>query len=177
MDMSKFEQNTVDGRDWGREALIRRLGALAKQRREELGIGRVPFASASSIGSDATVRNFEFGKHLPTGTTLRKLERALGWRTGSIDEVMSSKDRRASTVSMSDLDEEPTVSAAGRSLASVPTAELLQEVIARLSALQAGLGGSPEYRTLYGLAAQGHIPEHLEDDEEDEDGDEPEGER
>jgi len=170
--MSKNESNTVDqGRDWGREALIKRIGALVKQRREELGLGRVPFAEAAGLGSDATIRDFEFGRHLPTGRTLRKIEKALGWRTGSIDEVMQAKDRRASTVTMGDLDEEPTVSAVGRPLASIPTSELLQEVITRLTALQAGLGAPAEYSALYGLAAQGHIPEHLEDDEEHEDDD------
>jgi transcriptional regulator with XRE-family HTH domain len=126
----------ADGRDWGREALIRRLGELAKQRREGLGIGRVAFASAAGIGSDATIRDFEFGRHLPMGLTLRKLEKALGWRTGSIDEVLSSKDRRASTVTAADLEvSRPPLASP---LASVPTAELLQELMVRLSALHDG---------------------------------------
>jgi transcriptional regulator with XRE-family HTH domain len=164
-DMSNEQQDTVDsGPGWGREALIRRLGALAKQRREEKGMGRVPFAAAAEIGSDATIRDFEFGRHLPTGTTLRKLERALGWRIGSIDEIMEQPDLRASTVTMADLDEEATVSALGRPLSTVPTQELLAEVILRLTALQAGLGAPAAYQDLYGLAAMGHIPEHLEDE-------------
>lgn len=165
--MSTNEHNTVEqGRDWGREALIRRLGALVKQRREEMGLGRVPFAEAAGMGSDATIRDFEFGRHLPTGRTLRKIEKALGWRSGSIDEVMQAKDRRASAVTMGDLDEEPTVSAVGRPLATVPTAELLQEVITRITSLQAGLGAPAAYQDLYGLAANAHIPEHLEEEEE-----------
>jgi hypothetical protein len=54
----------------------------------------------------------------------------------------------------------------GRPLATVPTTELLQEVITRLTALQAGLGAPSAYSDLYGLAAMGHIPEHLEEDED-----------
>jgi len=172
--MSKNESNTVErdqGRDFGREALVKRLGQLVKQRREELGMGRVPFAESAGIGSDATIRDFEFGRHLPSGTTLRKLEKALGWRVGSIDEVMRTPNRRASSVTMADLDVEPTVSAVGRPLSTIPTSELLQEVINRLTALQAGLGAPAEYAALYGLAAQGHIPEHLEEDEEQRDDD------
>jgi transcriptional regulator with XRE-family HTH domain len=165
--MSNQEQDTVDsGPGWGREALIRRLGALAKQRREEKGMGRVPFAAAAEIGSDATIRDFEFGRHLPTGTTLRKLERALGWRIGSIDEIMEQPNLRASTVTMDDLDIEPADTALGRPLSTVPTQDLLAEVIVRLTQLQAGLGATSAYTDLYGLAAMGHIPEHLEEEED-----------
>jgi hypothetical protein len=164
--MEISENKADEGRDWGRAALIKRLGVLAKQRREVIGMGRVPFAAAAGVGSDATVRDFEFGKHLPNGTTLRKLEKALGWRLGSIDEVMASKDRRASTVTMEDLGEARSLSAEGRPLASVPTVELLEELIARLHELRSGLGVSPEYRDLFGVANMGYIPEHLEDDED-----------
>jgi DNA-binding transcriptional regulator YiaG len=153
-------------REFGRSALIKRLGQLAKQRREEVGLGRVPFADAAGLGSDATVRDFEFGRHLPTGRTLRKFEKALGWRLGSIDEVITAKDRRAATITMADLDELPTESAVGRPLATYPTADLLREVITRLTGLEAGLRTNVDYSVLYGLAAQGHIPEHLEDEEE-----------
>jgi transcriptional regulator with XRE-family HTH domain len=157
-------------REFGREAILRRLGQLAKQRREEMGSGRVPFAKAAGLGSDKTLQDFEFGRRMPAGTTLRKIERALGWRYGVVDDIMRNVDRKASSIQLEDLDEfEPTQP---KPLDRVPTEELLTEVIRRLHAIKNAIG-TPETRIedivgiaapsrdLFDLAASTNV-EHLE---------------
>lgn len=163
-------------RDFGRDALVRRLGALAKQRREELGLGRVAFARSIGLGSDKTLQDFEFGRRLAHGTSLRKIEKGLGWKLGVVDEVMESPNRKASSIELEELDEfEP---GQPMPLDRVPTSELLAEVIRRLSALQSALG-SPQPRIedvigvsapkdLFDLAASTNV-EHLEDEEPEDD--------
>jgi DNA-binding transcriptional regulator YiaG len=163
-------------RDFGRDALVRRLGQLAKQRREELGLGRVAFARSIGLGSDKTLQDFEFGRRLAHGTSLRKIEKGLGWKLGVVDEVMESPNRKASSIELEELDEfEP---GQPMPLDRVPTSELLAEVIRRLSALQSALG-SPQPRIedvigvsapkdLFDLAASTNV-EHLEEDEDAED--------
>jgi ribosome-binding protein aMBF1 (putative translation factor) len=174
-DVLEIEDPRETVREFGREALIKRLGYLAKRRREERGIGRVPLSKELGI-SDATIRDFEFGKHLPTGRVIQKLERGLDWRPGAVDEVMRQVNRKASSIKMEELDAMDSVSVSP-DIASFSTQELLREVIRRLSLLEGSLGPDVPTQVMLGLAAQGHIPEHLEDDVEDEDGDEPEGER
>lgn len=158
------------GRDYGRDAMLRRLGALAKQRREELGLGRPAFAKQAGIGSDKTVFDFEGAARVPAPLTVAKLEKALGWRRGVIAEVLENEKRKASSVQMEELDEWDTTPVTP--LAHVPTPELLRELAARLETLQAGMGGAvlPKdlgSKDLYGMAASGHIPEHLEKEFED----------
>jgi DNA-binding transcriptional regulator YiaG len=162
-DVLEIEDPREEAREFGREALIKRLGYLAKRRREEIGIGRVPLGKELGI-SDATIRDFEFGRHLPTGRVINLLERGLEWRPGAVEDVMRQVDRKASSIGMEDLDvvdSQPVP----QSLASIPTQELLREVIRRLSVLE-GSAGLPTQEML-GLAASSHIPEHLEGDEDD----------
>jgi transcriptional regulator with XRE-family HTH domain len=151
-------------REFGREALLRRLGQLAKQRREELGLGRVTFAKEAGLGSDKTLQDFEFGRRLAHGTSMRKIERALGWRLGVTDDILRDVNRKAASISMEDLDEFD--SQPGGTLAQITTQELLAELIKRLSTLQQVVG-KPAGQELYGLAAS-HNMEHLEDEDEDE---------
>lgn len=155
--------------EFGYEALLRRVGQLVKQRREELGFGRAAFAKHAGLGSDKTIQDFEFGRHLPLGNSLRRIEKALRWRSGCIDDVMRGTDRKASSIRMEDLDKYD--SSPKERLAAFSTLELLDELRLRLENLQVFMGGmTPQAQELYGLAAMGHVPEHLEDElERDED--------
>ncbi|WP_224089762.1 helix-turn-helix transcriptional regulator [Arthrobacter sp. StoSoilB13] len=166
---TEFEEDEMgDLREYGQEAMQRRLGQLAKQRREELGFARAAFAVHAGLGSDATVRDVEFGRIIPRSRTLHKLELALGWRVGSFMEFVQKEDRKASSVMMEELDAYD--SGAKDPLSKVPTVDLLQEVIRRLTGLQENLGvpvDSALTQQMLGLAAMGHKPEHLDDDGDD----------
>lgn len=152
--------------EFGREALLRQLGRLAKQRREEIGIGRVPLAKEAGMGSDKTVAEFEFGRRLMSGTNQRRLEKALDWRLGAIDDVMRMVDRKASTITMEELDAEDSLHIAAmggvKSLALVSNADLLAELARRLSKNPAPL--EARNQEMFGLAASTNT-EHLEDED------------
>lgn len=115
--------------EFGPEALLAQLGRLAKQRREEIGFGRPAFAKEAGLGSDKTITQFEFGRVLPWGTNQRKLEKALGWRSGAIDDVMRRVNREASTITMEDLlpPDDP------KGLAAATNEELLEELRRRMA--------------------------------------------
>jgi len=151
----------IEGRDYGQEAMMRRLGLLAKQRREELGLGRVSFAEMAGLGSDSTVQQFEFGTRWPRPQTLRKLEVALGWRNQVIDELVESTWLKASDITFADLDR-PAEQPAPRPLDAFSTAELLREVASRIDALQSGLGVTKEQHH-YDLAAS---DDHVEGEDD-----------
>jgi transcriptional regulator with XRE-family HTH domain len=165
------------GAEFGRQAILNRIGMLAKQRREELGLGRVPFAKHIGLGSDKTLQDFEFGRRLPHGTTLRKIEKALGWRLGVVDDMLLNLNRKATSITLEDMDEfEP---GEVLPLDRVATADLLGEVIRRLGAIQKAIGaphpGLPEVigvsapsRDLFDLAASTNV-EHLEEEDDEQD--------
>lgn len=162
------EMDQQDGREYGHEAILRRLGSLARRRREEMGFSRAALVEHSGIRSDATIRDFEFGKFAPREITQTRLEKALGWRPGIISDLLSDEGRKASTIEMEDLDQYD--SATVDPMAKVPTAQLLQEVIRRLSTIQDGLNVHGQHslsQELYGLAAMSHKPEHLDDEPDD----------
>jgi DNA-binding transcriptional regulator YiaG len=163
------------GPEFGQTALKKRIGALAKQRREELGLARVPFAKHIGLGSDKTLQDFEFGRRVPQGMSVRKIEKALGWKIGVVDELLEGPDRKASSITLEDLDEfEPNQP---MPLDRVPTEELLSEVIRRLTSLRGAIG-TPQpsiqdvigvagpHKDLFDLAASTNV-EHLEDEDED----------
>ena len=124
-----------DASEFGHEALVRQVGMLAKQRREEIGLGRIPLAKEAGIESDATIRDFEYGRSLPSEATQRKLEEALGWKLGVIEEVMRMTNRPASTLTMEELDAEDSLYLAARGglspLSLVSDGDLLVEVARR----------------------------------------------
>lgn len=123
-----------DTSELGQKDLVRHLGMLAKQRREEIGVSRPALAHEAGIEADETIRDFEHGKHLPSTETQRKLEKALDWRLGAIEDTMGITGREASTITMEELDAEDSLYLASRggiSLASVPDNELLAEVARR----------------------------------------------
>ena len=150
--------------EFGEKALLRQVGRLAKQRREELGLGRVPFSKEIGLGSDRTLVSFEFGRTLPSGTSQRKIERGLGWRLGVIDDVMRMTNRKASEIAMEELDAEDAISMAeNRPLSEVPSDELLNEIRRRLiDRPQPKLLG--DAMDLFGLAA--HDSDERAEDEE-----------
>lgn len=153
-------------KEFGPEALLRQLGRLAKQRREEIGIGRVPFAKEAGLGSDKTVVDFEFGRRLMNGTNQRKVEKALGWRLGVIDDIMRMVDTKASSITMDMLDAEDSLhimAQTGPGLALVSNEDLIDELKRRLLKAPAPLQNR-DLQNLYGLAASTNT-EHLEDED------------
>lgn len=165
----EFEEEEMgDLREFGREAMARRLGQLAKQRREELGLSRAALAVHAGIGSDATIRDVEYGKIIPRRGTIYKLEVALGWRPGSFMDFIENEKRKASSVEMEELDDYD--SAVVNPLANISTIELLDVLIERLRGLRENMGPTGESmltQDLLGLAAMGHKPEHLDEDGDD----------
>lgn len=155
-----------DTPEFGPLALRRRLGVLAKRRREELGLSFRSLAVEAGLGSDKTVRNFEFAQSVPSPVVQRKLERVLGWRLGVIDDVLGLVNRKASSIEMEELDAEDSLYVTGQggvvSLSAVPDSELLEELGRRLARAQVPV--SP-HQGLYDLAASTNS-EHLEDEDE-----------
>jgi len=163
----------VEGeRDYGQQAIKRRLGVLAKQRREQMGYGRVSFAKDSGIGSDSSVMDFEFAKRWPREATLRKFEAALGWKAFVTDEILAS-GQRASSIEMKDLDD-PAVERDSNGTAVLrqfSTTQLLEELILRLGELKArevaksaGLGASTEQHHFDLAASDDHVEGEDEND-------------
>jgi DNA-binding transcriptional regulator YiaG len=154
--------------EFGPDALLRQLGRLAKQRREEIGMGRPAFAKEAGLGSDSTVRDFDFGRRLPSGASQRKLERALGWRLGVIDDFMRMVDRKASTITMEELDAEDSLylDAQGsiKGLALVSNEDLIEELRRRLEKAPAPMQNK-DVQNMFGLAASTNV-EHLEDEDD-----------
>ena len=129
--------------EFGREALMRRLGQLAQQRRGEMAeragntIGRTEIALMAGIGSDSTIRDFEQGRRLPLLLTQHRLEKVLGWRNGSIGDILSQVNRKASDIRMEDVDSAPVpVEDVREVLRGIPLEILLDEVQARLADLR-----------------------------------------
>lgn len=153
------------GYQWGEQSVRDRIGALAKQRREELGLSRDAMAERAKIAGKQTIMQFEFARVKPRGDTLRAIEKTLEWKLGSIDEAIDS-GMRAGDLSMEFFDQYDRTPKE-RPLASYPTPDLLREVALRIEALQAGMGPATAAvvdhgpANLYGLAANTD-PSHLE---------------
>lgn len=153
--------------EFGSKALLRQVGMLAKQRREEIGLPRQGMAKEAGLGSDKTLIQFEFGRVLPSGSSQRKIEKALGWRLGVIDDVMRMTDRKASSISMEELDAEDslylnTVSGI-RALSMVSNEDLIDELRRRLARVPSPME-SKDAKDMFGLAASTNV-EHLEDED------------
>lgn len=144
-----------EGRDYGQEAIKRRLGVLAKHRREQMGLGRIPFAQHAGT-HDQAVQDFEFAKRWPRSATLRKFESALGWKFGITEDILTTS-RAASSIQFEDLDNPAIEREVGGAtiLAHVPTQELLEELIFRLEELQRRGVVLPSRDELYGRRLKG----------------------
>lgn len=156
---------------WDVQAVRSRVGQLAKQRREELGLSREAMAERAGLRSPQTVQNFEFARSMPHTSTLRSFEQTLEWKVGSIDDALES-GRRAGDLRMEDFDKFDRTET--RPLSSFSTQELLEELIPRLEGIKGALGPSrsvtqtaTDHQFLYGLAANTD-PSHLERMAEDE---------
>jgi DNA-binding transcriptional regulator YiaG len=153
--------------EFGHDALLRQLGRLAKQRREEIGLPRQGMARDYGLGSDRTIVAFEFGRTLPSGASQRKIEKALDWKIGVIDEVMRMVNRKATDITMEDLDAEDALYISGqgeiRGLELVSDDALLAEVRRRMTESSRHLSQAAQH--MYGLAASTNT-EHLEDEDE-----------
>ncbi len=154
-------EDVPQGYQWGTDELRARIGALAKQRREELGLSRDAMAERAELRSKQTVQNFEFARSMPRGQTLRQIEKVLEWKNNSIDEALES-GKRAGDLTMEDFDQFDRTPQE-RPLASFSTEEVLAEAIRRLTEFRGALGPSKpvEHQFLYGLAAN-NDPSHLE---------------
>lgn len=154
---------------WGEQAIRARVGQLAKQRREELGLSRDAMASRAGFQGKQSVMNFEFAKSMPRGEKLRAIEKVLEWKLGSIDEALES-GKRAGDLVMEDFDAYDRTPKE-RPLSSFSTEEVLAEAIRRLTEFRGALGPAKpmDAQFLYGLAASGNS-EHLEDLEDEEAG-------
>ena len=157
----------VGGREFGRDALKRRLGELARERRQkDLGVSREAMAASSGIQSTKTIRDFEYGATVPQDVTKEKLERALGWRRGAIDDVLRMVNTKASNITM-DMVDSPALRPAARPLKGFATADLLKELLVRLPKLVEAAEAvdadeaEMDAQYLYGLAAN-NDPSHLE---------------
>lgn len=83
---AKMAHMALEGDDW------RRLGEHVVRRREELGLTQ-PDVQAAGGPSTATMRNIERATNTTyRGGILRSLERALQWRTGSVETVLAGGD-------------------------------------------------------------------------------------
>ena len=162
----------IEEPEFGYKALLRRLGELGKQRREELGIGRVALSKEMGLGSDKTLVTFEYGRTGLTGTSYRRIEKGLGWKLGIIDDVLRDKNRKASSITMEELDAEDRMHldqvSGVRPLALVSNEDLLDELRRRLAGSPAPFQND-DVQNLYGLAASTNH-EHLEDEYEDGEG-------
>lgn len=158
----------IDEPEFGHKALLRRLGELGKQRREELGIGRVALAKEMGLGSDKTLVTFEYGRTGLTGTSYRRIEKGLGWKLGVIDDVLRDKNRKASAISMEMVDAEDSLHidqvSGVRPLSLVSNEDLIEELRRRLAGSPAPLQNT-DVQNLYGLAASTN-QEHLEEDDD-----------
>ena len=140
--------------DFGARAIYRRLGELAMERRQLMGLGRIPFSEMAGLGSESTVTKFEHGVAVPRGLTRKKLESALGWREGVISAMLQDKEIRASSIEMEDLEDPsnllPYVEPGSRSpLRWIATEDLLAELMFRIRSLDQVL--EPQRRRdLYG---------------------------
>lgn len=167
-----LEDETVP--EFGEAALLIRIGTLARQRRGELASGRGKamsrweFARLAGIGSDSTIRDFEQGRRVPNTLTLRRLEKALEWRPGAIDEILASTTRKASSVMMEDLDLYDAETEPRVLLGRVSLDDLIDELQKRLASMRGGRSAPLAPQDMYGLAASSNV-EHLEDSEDDED--------
>ena len=156
VDVLGFEEEP----EFGPRALLLRIGALAKRRREELGLSHRSMAAEAGVAFK-TIVNVEAGRHLPSPIVQHKLERVLGWRGGSFEAVLGMVNRKASSILMEELDAEDSIfieKESGRSLAQIPDQELLAELGRRLQLRKLA---QVESRDLFDLAAS-HNNEHLE---------------
>jgi transcriptional regulator with XRE-family HTH domain len=152
----------VEGeRDFGPAAIRRRLGILAKQRREQLGLARIPFARHAGM-HDQAVMQFEYAQRWPRTATLRKFENALGWKPFITEDILSSS-RRASTIELADLDNPAVAQPRPGSipLAGVSTADLLAELVRRNDAAVRAAAEPTQH--LFDLAAS---DEHVEGEDD-----------
>jgi len=149
-----MSEDLNDAQDYGTKAVVRRLGELARERREAMGLGRAAFCEMAGIGSESTMTKFEHGVAVPRGVTRKKLELTLGWRDGAISSMVADKEVLASAIEMTDLEDPsnivPNVEPGSRSpLRWIATEDLLAELMFRIRRLDQVL--EPQRRRdLYG---------------------------
>jgi DNA-binding XRE family transcriptional regulator len=69
------------------EQVLKTIGRLVIDGRLELGMGQLPFAKLTKVDVK-TLNSIETGRRAPRDVTQRKIEMALGWRAGSIQQVL-----------------------------------------------------------------------------------------
>ncbi|WP_313318192.1 helix-turn-helix domain-containing protein [Gordonia sputi] len=66
-------------------------GAIVAARRRELGLDVAELARTAGVDVK-TIRSLEAGERMPRDSTKAKIERALSWDSGGIDEVMEGRE-------------------------------------------------------------------------------------
>jgi hypothetical protein len=104
-----------------------------------------------------------------SGTNQRKLEKALGWRLGVIEDVMRMVNRKATSIEMEELDAEDSLFLAAqagiKALSLVSNEDLIEELRRRLENAPAPMQ-QRDAQHMFGLAASTNA-EHLEDEDKD----------
>lgn len=70
---------------------LKRIGLLIKEGRTKLGMTQIPFAKHVGIDTK-TIASMEKGARVAWEVNQRKVETALGWRPGSIQEVIDDAE-------------------------------------------------------------------------------------
>lgn len=116
------------------------IGTLIKNARMELQVSQISFAETISLNVQ-TLRTMERGDRLTQSVAQAKVEKGLGWRTGSIQEVWEDREHtQADSVTLDEMRRgagEPTFQEIENGTAESPVmkASLLsdEELLAELS--------------------------------------------
>lgn len=79
----------VDDEAVNEEEALETIGRMIKEGRLALGLRQLPFAKFAEVDAK-TLASMEKGTRVAWETSQRKVEKALGWRIGSIQEVLDS---------------------------------------------------------------------------------------
>jgi transcriptional regulator with XRE-family HTH domain len=75
-----------------KEQAMERIGRLIKEERIKLGMTQEPFAEHTGLDAK-TISSMERGTRIAWEQSQRKVETALGWRPGSIQEVIDQAEK------------------------------------------------------------------------------------
>jgi transcriptional regulator with XRE-family HTH domain len=81
------------------------IGRLIKEGRLAMGLRQLPFAKLAGVDTK-TLATMESGTRVAWETNQRKVEKALGWRAGSIQEVLdNAADTPVESVTLASMEE------------------------------------------------------------------------
>lgn len=93
------------------ELVHKTIGRLVIEGRLDLELGQLPFSKVAKVDVK-TLNSIETGKRAPRDVTQRKIEAALGWRAGSIQQILDEGEHiKLDALTLSEMTEgaeEPT---------------------------------------------------------------------